>query len=174
MLEEWSIYGSGLRERIIKDKLEKSKKYVTTEEALGKEEKDPKMFVLGLVASSLERNGIETAIKNDEYVDKKEAERKTIQEIQLDLAEKEREEKEEKLSLQLLSNGMIGKKKYELIFGMNEYRANQIISNAVEKHKFTEIIKEKINKTYNVPKDEMVVTIPSKNHAQLTFHKRRI
>ena len=172
-LEECSIYGSGLKERILLEKQNSPKKYIKTDEALKKENEDPKLFTLGLISRALEEQGIETAIINDEYEGKKAKEGKTLQEIQLELNQKELEEKEAKLSFQLLANGMISKKKYELCFAMEDSRATQIMTNPVEKHKFTEKIKSRINEAYNVPKDEMVVTIPSKNHAQIIFHKEQ-
>ena len=119
-LEECSIYGSGLKERILLEKQNSPKKYIKTDEALKKENEDPKLFTLGLISRALEEQGIETAIINDEYEGKKAKEGKTLQEIQLELNQKELEEKEAKLSFQLLANGMISKKKYELCFAMED------------------------------------------------------
>ena len=172
MLEEMCIYGSGLRERIIHDKQRYPDKYIPTTVALNKETENPKLFALGLIASILEENNIETAIKNDKYVEKEEMIGKTQQEMQLEIAKKEQEEKDEKYSLQLLVNGLIGKKKFDLYFGINESRFTNILYNPKENYIFKETIKEKLSKDFNISKDEIVVTIPSINHAQLVFQKK--
>ena len=163
MLEEMCMYGRGARERIIQDKKDHPGKYISTDEALEKEKEDPKCFALGLMASILNQNNIETAIKNDEYVENKTT--------NVEISNKEREEKEAKLNLQFLTNGIFGKKKYDLEFAMDDNRATQIMYNPVQGEIFKDTIKEKIKKEYNVPKDELVVTIPEKNHALIVFQK---
>ena len=163
MLEEMCIYGSGAKERIILDKAKNPGKYIEKEIALEKEKEDPELFALGLVASILEQNNIVTAIKNDKYVEK--------QTMNVEISQKEKDEKEAKLNMQFLSNGLIGKKKYDLYFAMDENIATQIMYVPEQREIFKDRIKEKVHKDLKVPKDEMVVTIPSINHAQLVFQK---
>ena len=51
---------------------------------------------------------------------------------------------------------MIGKKKYELYFEINEQGFNEILNNPVENKKFKEKIKQKISKDYNISKDKIL------------------
>ena len=168
-LEEMCIYGNGMGERIKEEKKNYPDKYIPTKEALKQENKDPELFALGLVASIAEQYNIETAIKNDKYVEKGTMEGKTMPEIQ---TERSKKVKEEKLSFQLISNGWIGKNKYDLYFDMDKERFTKIMYNPVENHKFKETIKEKMEKDYKAPKDKTIVNIPSINHVQVIFQSQ--
>ena len=160
ILEDMCIYGNTAKERIIEEKQKNPEKYITTKKALEKEKEDPELFALGLIASVLEKNEIETAIINDDYIKKEKIEGKNKEEIQKELEKKDQEETEAITSLQFLSNGWIGKKKYDLSFDFDDDRVNEILFDPIEYNKFKEKLKDKISKDYNVPKDKIIVTFP--------------
>ena len=132
--------------------------------ALKKGKEDPELFALGLIASVLEKNEIETAIVNDDYI-KKEKEKENIkvitkEETQKQIEKKRQEENEAITSLQFLTNGWIGKKKYDLSFDFDDNRVNEILFDPIEYNNFKKKLIDKICKDYNVPKDKIIVTFP--------------
>ena len=76
---------------------------------LKNDEKDISMFDLVLLAKTLENNGVETVIEKSDNIN---------------LSEEEKKEKDEESTtcLQFLSNGYIGKNKYDLHFDLKEMK----------------------------------------------------
>ena len=111
ILEDMCIYGNTAKERIIEEKQKNPEKFIPTNIALKKGKEDPELFALGLIASVLEKNEIETAIVNDDYIKKeKEKEKDNIkainkEETQKQIEKKIQEENEAMTSLQFLTNG---------------------------------------------------------------------
>ena len=164
ILEDMCIYGNTAKEKIIEEKQKNPEKFIPTNKALEKGKEDPELFALGLIASILEKNEIETAIVNDDYI-KKEKEKENIkvmskEEIQKQIEKEEQEDNEAITSLQFLTNGWIGKKKYDLSFDFDDNKVNDILFDPIEYNNFKEKLKNKICKDYNVPKDKIIVTFP--------------
>ena len=158
VLEDMCIYGNITRMKIKKEKEKEEnnpEKIIKMEDALTKEkekkEEERGIFALGLISSILERNNIETVIETGENGDDYE-----------DMAI---------TSLQFLTNGLIGKKKYELIFDFPEERVQQLLFNSQEYEKFKDTLRSKISEDYNIPKEKIIITFPQKGsfHVQVIF-----
>ena len=74
-------------------------------------------------------------------------------------------------SLQFIISGLIGKKKYKLIFDFPEERVEEILNNSQEYEKFKDILRIKISEDYNVPKEKIIIVFPQKGsfHVQVSF-----
>ena len=74
-------------------------------------------------------------------------------------------------SLQFLTNGLIGKRKYDLIFDLPEERVDELLFNEQEYEKFKETLKTKISEDYKVPKEKIIIAFPQRGsfHVQLIF-----
>ena len=154
VLEDMCIYGNIAQMKIKEEKKENNpKKIIKTEDALTKEKekKEKGIFALGLISSILERNDIETVIETGENGDDYE-----------DMAI---------TSLQFLTNGLIGKKKYELIFDFEEDRVNELLFNSQKYEEFKDTLRSKISEDYNVPKEKIIIAFPQKGsfHVQVIF-----
>ena len=180
VLEDICIYGTVTKNQIKEEKSQKEKnekniieksfeikeqfekdenketpiKYIETNLALEKEEEDPGIFALGLISDILEKNNIDTII-----------------EIGEDNQNKINNEEEVITSLQFLTNGLIGKKKYELVFDLPDERCEELLLNSNEFEKFKEILLFKISSDYNIPKEKIIITFPQKGSliVQLIF-----
>jgi len=170
VLEDMCIYGNIMKSKIEEEKKkikEKQKeiqkhnqedkeninekspeKYIETEKALKMEKEDEGIFALGLISSILENNNIQTLIS----IDNGEKENKNDED----------EENLAETSLQFVTNGLIDKKKYELIFDLDNDRVGEILSNGKEFEKFSDNLKTKISNDYNISKDKIIVTFPQK------------
>ena len=170
VLEDMCIYGNIMKSKIEKEKKkikEKQKesqkqnqkdkeninenspeKYIETEKALKMEKENEGIFALGLISSILENNNIQTliSIDNDEKENKNDEDEENLAET----------------SLQFVTNGLIDKKKYELIFDLDNNRVNEILFNEKEFEKFSDNLKTKISNDYNISKDKIIVTFPQK------------
>ena len=154
VLEDMCIYGNIEKMKIIEEKKENNpQKIIKTEDALTKEKekKEQGIFALGLISSILERNDIETVIETGENGDDYE-----------DMAI---------TSLQFLTNGLIGKKKYELIFDFEEERVDELLFNSQKYEEFKDTLRSKISEDYNVPKEKIIIAFPQKGsfHVQVIF-----
>ena len=149
VLEDMCIYGNVAKKEIKEEKKKNPEKFVETSEALKLENEDQGLFALGLISQNLESLGIETAI--DKSNDDKEDEGLT--------------------SLQFISNGMIGKKKYDLHFEFGEERNEELLNNKEEYEKFKKNLKLKLSKDYHIPVEQIIVTFPQKGsfHVQVIF-----
>ena len=150
VLEDMCIYGEITKKEIKEEKIKHPEKFVNTSEALQMEKKDEGLFALGLLSSNLEQLGIETAIEKEHNPE---------------------EQKNDLVSMQFLSNGMINKKRYDLHFELGEKRNNEILNNKKEFEKFKENLKLKLSKDYNIPPEKIIITLPQKGslHVQVIF-----
>ena len=149
ILEDMCIYGNITKKEIKEEKKKNPEKFIETSEALKLENEDPNLFALGLISQNLENLGIETAIdKSDE-----------------DISD------EGLTSIQFISNGMIGKKKYDLHFEFEEKRNEELLNNEEEYEKFKNNLKLKLSKDYNIPINQIIVTFPQRGsfHVQVIF-----
>ena len=150
ILEDMCIYGAITKKEIKEEKEKHPEKYIETSQALKMENEDEGLFALGLLSQNLEDLGIETAIEKNQN---------------------QNEQDNDSTSLQFITNGMIGKKKYDLHFELGEERNEEILNNQEEFEKFKQNLKSKISKDYNIPPDKIIITLPQKGslHVQLIF-----
>ena len=148
VLEDMCIYGTIMKKEIKEETVKNPEKFIETSQALQLENQDKGVFALGLISQNLEEMGIETAIEKD-----------TI------------ENEDSGASLQFISNGMCGKKKYDLHFELGEERNEELLDNEEEYEKFKQKLKLKLSKEYNIPEDKIVVAFPQKGsfHVQVIF-----
>ena len=155
VLEDMCIYGNIAEKKIKEEKKENNpKKIILTETALKEEKKDPGLFALGLISHILEKNNIETVIEAESNEENKEE----VEDLAI-------------TSLQFLTNGLIGKKKYDLFFDLPEERVDQLLFNQEEYEKFKETLKTKVSEDYKVPKEKIIIAFPQRGsfHVQLIF-----
>ena len=146
VMEDVCIYGNVVKKEIKNEKQNNPEKYIPIETALNSEQNDPGLFALGILATDLQENGIETEILKDEPIINKE----------------QNEEKENAAAtcLQFMTNGLLYKKKYDFEFDLDDNRINEIIFNEEKFDEFKESIKNKLNKDFNIPKDIIIITFP--------------
>ena len=122
------------------EKKEKNpEKFIEINDALEMEKTDQGIFSLALISKSLENSGINVLIEKDEG-----------------------DTKESDTFLELLSNGMIYKKKYDLVFDFGNEKNTDILDNKGEYDNFKNKLKKKLSKIYNIPEDEIIITYPQK------------
>ena len=150
VLEDMCIYGAITKKEIREEKEKHPEKFIETSQALKMEQEDEGLFALGLISKNLEELGIETAIEKEENPN---------------------EQDEDSTSLQFITNGMIGKKRYDLHFELGEERNEELLNDETEFEKFKENLKLKLSKEYNIPQEEIIVTLPQKGsfHVQVIF-----
>jgi len=136
-LEDMCNYGMIIKKEIIEEKEKNPEKFIKIKEALKKEEEDPDLFALGLLAQNLEDTGIETAIDSS-------------------IGDENNDENE--TTLQFIFNGMSNKTRYDLHFDFGESRNSEILKDEEEYEKFKDDLKSKLSKDYNIPKDKIIVT----------------
>ena len=136
-LEDMCNYGMIIKKEIIEEKEKNPEKFIEIKEALKKEEEDPDLFALGLLAQNLEDTGIETAIDSS-------------------IGEENNDENE--TTLQFIFNGMSNKSRYDLHFDFGESRNSEILNDEEESEKFKDDLKSKLSKDYNIPKEKIIVT----------------
>lgn len=93
------------------------------------EKTDQGIFSLALISKSLENSGINVLIEKDEG-----------------------DTKESDTFLELLSNGMIYKQKFDLVFDFGDEKNTDILNNKGEYDNFKNKLKKKLSKIYNIPK----------------------
>ena len=158
VLEGMCIYGNVAKKKIKEEKKEGDpKKIIKIEDAVTKkrEKEDQGIFALGLISTILENNYIETVIETGENGDVNEDD---YEEMAI-------------TSLHFLTNGLIGKKKYDLIFDFPDERVEELLFNSQEYEKFKDMLRTKISEDYNVPKEKIIITFPQKGsfHVQVIF-----
>ena len=129
-----------------KKKKKNPEKFIKTEDALKSTDKKSPLFVMGLIAKSLENNGVVTAIEKESDNNLEEA----------------------NTSLQFMVNGLGKKKKYDLHFGVDEKRADVLLNNKEEQDKFIDKLRKKLSKEYNIPEDDIIITNPQRGSFQLS------
>ena len=149
-LEDMCIMGNIVKNQIIEDKRNIPDKFVSIQEAIQISQKpnpskdDEAMLCLGILAQTLEDNGILTVIE-------KEGNQK-----------EESKQEEASTSLQFLVNGLINRCKYEFHFDLGEERNNELLINKKEQEKFNNKLKKKLSIEYKVPEDKIIITCPQK------------
>ena len=144
-LEDMCIYGNITKKEIKEEKKKNPEKFIDISEALKLEKEDPGLFALGLISQNLESLGIETAIDITNNDDTEEG----------------------LTSLQFISNGMLGIKKYDLHFDFGEERNEELLNNKEEFENFKKNLKLKLSKDYNIPVNQIIVTFPHKENFQV-------
>ena len=149
VLEDMCIYGNIMKKEIKEEKEKNPEKFIETTQALQLENQDQGLFALGLISQNLEEIGVETAIEKEDNSGNEDS----------------------ASSLQIISNGMCGKKKYDLHFEFGEERNEELLDKEEEYEKFKKNLKLKLSKDYNIPEDKIVVTFPQKGsfHVQVIF-----
>jgi len=149
-LEDMCIMGNIVKNQIIEEKRNTPDKFVSIQEAIQISQKpnpskdDEAMLCLGILAQTLEDNGILTVIEKEGN-------------------QKEEDKQEEaSTSLQFLVNGLINRCKYEFHFDLGEERNNELLINKKEQEKFNNKLKKKLSIEYKVPEDKIIITCPQK------------
>ena len=159
--EDIAIYGNVTKKEIEEEKINKPEKYIGPEKAQEMENSNPEIFALGLLASILEQNNIDTIIDVEIGTNDKNK----------DMDQLAKEEEEAITSLQFVTNESIRKKKYDLYFEFDNGRVLELLSDENEYNKFKDDLKSKLSKDYNIPKDKIIVTFPQRGsfHVQVIF-----
>ena len=141
ILQDMAILGCETKEKILNNKIKKSNKFISTEDALKLKDKDDHFFALGILSKYLKQFKIITAIEKDSNeIDKKRLNRALT-------------------FLQFLVNGLILFKKYILKYKLNEKRIEELKNNKTEKQKFNTYFKDLIILKFNITKkDDIVIT----------------
>ena len=103
------IYGNVVKEEIEMKKYDFNNNVIEKDDALKSEKNDQVLFALGLLADNLEKIGIKTIIQSD--------------------CKGNNDANEASTSLQLISNGLIYKKKYDLHFEFGPKRNEELLNN---------------------------------------------
>ena len=146
VLEDMCAMGKIVKAQIIEEKKKNPQKFISIEEATKEENKENSengLFCLGLLAKSLEDQGMITAIEKEK-------------------SEKEEDQQTANTTLQFLFNGMAGKKKFGLNFELGKKRNNELLTNKEEQKKFNDKLKKKLSEEYKIPENKIIVTYPQK------------
>lgn len=135
VLEDMYIYGNIIKQEIKEEKEKNPEKFIKTEEALNKKEGDEGIFVLGLLSKNLEERGIETIIEKKEN--------NSVNNNNKDI---ENKIEEDSVCLQFLTNGLIGKNRYDLHFDFGEKKNEQLLNDENEFEKFKKKLILKLKK----------------------------
>ena len=146
LIENMCVLSDITKNEIIEEKKKNPEKFIKTEDALKSTDKKSPLFVMGLIAKSLENNGVVTAIEKESDNNLEEA----------------------NTSLQFMVNGLGKKKKYDLHFGVDEKRADVLLNNKEEQDKFIDKLRKKLSKEYNIPEDDIIITNPQRGSFQLS------
>ena len=147
VIEDMCILSDITKKEIIEEKKNHPEKFIKTEEALQSHNKNSSLFVMGLLAKSLENNGITTAIERNNNQNNLE---------------------EANTTLQFMINGLGKKKKYDLHFDISEERNEVLLNNKEEQDKFIDKLRKKLSKEYNIPEDDIIITNPQRGSIQLS------
>ena len=146
VLEDMCAMGKIVKDQIIEEKKKNPEKFISIEEATKEENKNDSengLFCLGLLAQSLEDQGMVTAIEKEK-------------------SEKEEDQQAANATLQFLFNGMATNKKFALNFELGKKRNTELLTNKEEQKKFNDKLKKKLSEEYKIPEDKIVVTYPQK------------
>ena len=148
ILEDMCIYGNVMKKKILEETSKNPDNFIKIDDALAMEKTDPGIFSLGLISKILNLNGINLVIKKKE-------------------SNEEKNIGESDTFLQFLSNGMIYKKKYDLIFDFGNKINLDILRNNEQYEVFKDKLKKKISKIYNISEDEIVITCPKRGSVEV-------
>ena len=157
LIEDMCIFGDIIKNEIIEEKenKENNEKYISIEDAIKTDDEDSSQFVLGLLATNLEKIGINTLIEK-EYKKKEKNEEET-------------KYQESNTLLQFVVNGLATKKKYEFHFDISEERNEELLTNEEEQKKFIDKLRTKLSKEYNISEDKIIITNPQRGSFKLTI-----
>ena len=141
VIKDMCVLSDIIKKEIIEDKKKSEKKFVETKKALKCTDKRKSLFVMGLLAKYLEKNGIVTAIEKNSSQNNLE-EGNTI--------------------LQFMVNGLGQKRKYNLHFDMGVERIGVLLDNKEEQDKLINKLRKKLSKKYNISEDDIIITNPKR------------
>ena len=147
-IEDMSIMGTIIKDQILYDRQTNPEKYIPIKEAIKTGEKNNPLFIIGLLAQTLDDEGITTAIEK-EINNKNEEETSTC--------------------LQFLVNGYATKKKYILHFDFEEERNNQLLNNKKEQELFNDKLRKTLAKEYNIKENDIIISFPQKGSYETTI-----
>ena len=157
VIKDMCVLSDIIKKEIIEDKKKSEKKFVETKRALKCTDKRKSLFVMGLLAKYLEKNGIVTAIE------KKEKKEKNIGQNDLE---------EGNTILQFMVNGLSQKRKYNLYFDIDLERNEVLLDNKEETDKFINKLRKKLSKElskeYNISEDsedDIIITNPKRGRS---------
>lgn len=138
-LEDMAALGCIEKQAIENEKRKGLNKYKSIDECI--KSNDDQFFILGILATYLEKIGISTVIEKD------------------DVTKDEKKQSYANTILQFVSNGYILKNKYILDFSLSPNRIKQLydIDNNDEKNKFDDNLKKVLAKGYNIKENEIVI-----------------
>jgi hypothetical protein len=138
-----------------------SSKFLNFEQALKKQQNE--LFILGLLGKFVYQNNIELVIEDDTYY------KTHYKSREIELLESEDEKSF--LCLQFLSNLNQNKTKYDLHFDFGYEKNEELLMNKKEFDQFSNKLKSKLSKDYNIPKKTIIVTYPQRGsfRVQLIF-----
>jgi len=103
---------------------------------------------MGLLAQSLENQGVTTAIEKE--------------------SSNNNNNEASSTTLQFMINGMGMHKKYNLHFDFGDERNEELLNNKQEQEKFNDKLKKKLSKEYNIDEDGIIISFPQKGSYKIT------
>ena len=144
LLQDMAILGCLTTKLIQSTLLVKPDSFVLIEEAIKKEEEDPQLFILGMLAKYLNNLGIKTVIDRIPI---------TSNEKNINLSN---------TVLQFLSNGLIFKKKFYLSFDLPKNIRQELLTSEKKKSNFNENIMKALKELYGIKEITITNPIPDK------------
>lgn len=152
--EDMCIFGCEMAQQIEKENYS----YIDYKDAL---KRNDELFVLGLLGSLLQINHIKFAIaKKKNYIN-------YYNSLEYEMQANEKCF----LSLQFLSNLYMNKQKYDIHFDFGERINQELLANKYKFDEFSDCLKNRLSKEYNIPKDTIIITYPQRGsvRVQLIF-----
>lgn len=148
-LEDMAIYGTIVKNQIIKKEKNNPEKFISIKEATNEENRKNNTspnFVMGLLAQIFVNKKFKTFIQKNSINDNDTS----------------------FTTLQFLSNGLGSNKKYDLHFEINKEKVEKLLCDEDSQRKFNDNLKSIIEKEYGVSQDKDIVTFPRHGCYQLT------
>ena len=134
LLEDMCVYGNIIKEQIKQEKETNPEKFIEINDALNLEKEDQGLFALGLLADNLQKTGTDVVIEKD------------------DIIKNEDNKDAGTTCLELITNGMNNKKKYDLHFDFGKQKNGENLNSEEKFEELKENLKAKLSKDYNIPK----------------------
>ena len=147
-IEDMSIMGTIIKDQILYERQTNPEKYIPIKEAIKTGEENNPLFIVGLLAQTLENEGITTAIEKENN---------------------NKNEEETSTCLQFLVNGYATKKKHILHFDFGEKRNEQLLNNKKEQELFNNKLRKKLAKEYNIKENDIIISFPQKGSYETTI-----
>ena len=138
IIKDMNALGKIMKKEIINLKKNHPEKLIEIKEAL-KDKNKGTNFCLGVLAQCFEDNGIVTAIE-------KEADNS------------EESIKESETIMELMTNGMLNKKKLSLSYNFDSKRITELMNNKFEQEKFNNDFQKEVAERYKTSEDNIIVT----------------